>query len=251
MQSILITGGTGKLGRVFVQYFAEKGWQVVFTATNSERSVKLEKELAGAPGSVLGVTVDLTRANSARDLVDILSEKGLSPEHLVNNARSLKSLDVGVDGFTRREDFAAEFLLDVIVPYELTVALSQQENSALRTVVNIGSQYGSVATNPWLYEGDSSKTPIQYGVAKAALSHLTRELAVRLAEDDIRVNCVAYGGIEGRVDSAFKERYEQLAPMGRMLSEDDLAGPLEFLVSDQSGAMTGQTLMADGGWTIW
>jgi NAD(P)-dependent dehydrogenase (short-subunit alcohol dehydrogenase family) len=102
-----------------------------------------------------------------------------------------------------------------------------------------------------LYDDPVRQSPLQYGVCKAALSHLTKELAVRLAAKNIQVNCVAFGGIEGRVDPAFLARYAALNPMGRMLQENEVAGPIEALLSDGFSAMTGHTMAVDGGWGIW
>jgi hypothetical protein len=129
--------------------------------------------------------------------------------------------------------------------------LTLQKGSRLRSVVNIGSQYGVVAANPSLYAEQDKGSPIHYGVAKAALIQLTRELAVRLAARKVRVNCLSLGGIEGRVDERFKERYARLCPQGRMLTDSDLTGPVEFLASDASAGMTGHNLVVDGGWTAW
>src|SRR5690606_31612798 len=150
-----------------------------------------------------------------------------------------------------RREFQAEYLMDVVVPYELSMALFNSQPENLKTITNIGSQYGVVAANPHLYEDFLRQSPIQYGVAKAALAHLTKELAVRLADKDIRVNCIAYGGVEGRVDAEFRKRYANLTPSRRMLSESELVGPLEALIQNGSSAITGQTLIADGGWSLW
>ena len=171
--------------------------------------------------------------------------------HLVNSARSLSFLQTDSLGQTSREDFLAEYLMDVVVPYELSMALFNTQPHQLRTITNIGSQYGLVAANPSLYEDYPRQSPIQYGVAKAALIHLTKELAVRFSGSDIRVNCIAYGGVSGRVDAGFEARYAQLNPSGGMLSEADLIGPLELVVSDRCKAINGQTIQADGGWTLW
>jgi len=83
------------------------------------------------------------------------------------------------------------------------------------------------------------------------LIHLTKELAVRFSGFNIRVNCIAYGGVGGRVDDSFEARYAKLTPSGRMLSEADLIGPLELLISESCNAINGQTIQADGGWTLW
>ena len=120
-----------------------------------------------------------------------------------------------------------------------------------RNVVNIGSMYGLVAPNPDLYEGSLDSSPIQYGVSKAGLHHLTRELAVRLADGKVRVNCVAFGGVEGREANDFKARYSRLTLSRRMLLESEISGPVKFLMDDSSSAINGHVLVADGGWSIW
>lgn len=248
-QTILITGGTGKFGRKFIEHFLAKKWQVVFTSTSDVRGASLIQEL-GKPDGVDSITIDLTEPTAASDLVQVLYSGGYRINHLVNNARSLKSLRTDDLGQTSREDFISEYLMDVVVPYELSMALFNAQPDHLRTITNIGSQYGVVAANPYLYERPD-QSPIQYGVAKAALNHLTKELAVRMARKGVRVNCIAYGGVEGRVDDAFKARYAELTPSGRMLSEAEIVGPLDFLVHKASSSVTGQTLIADGGWSIW
>ncbi|MCG8523331.1 MAG: SDR family oxidoreductase [Pseudomonadales bacterium] len=249
-QTILITGGTGKFGRQFVEYFLKKEWTVAFTTTNQERGESLLEEFT-RPEKLIAFVSDLTKPGSVGKLVGDLRQRGCSINHLVNNARSLDSLKTDSLGQSSREDFLAEYLMDVVVPYELSMALFNTQPDELKTITNIGSQYGLVAANPGLYEDYPKQSPIQYGVAKAALGHLTKELAVRLAPAGVRVNCIAYGGVEGRVNSDFLKRYATLTPSGRMLNERELAGPLEAVISDSCSAITGQTIAADGGWTLW
>ena len=57
--------------------------------------------------------------------------------------------------------------------------------------------------------------------------------------------------MEGRVDEAFLSRYASLVPSRRMLNEDEIIGPVDFLLSDSSSAVNGHVLVADGGWSIW
>lgn len=251
-ESILITGGTGKLGKRFVHHFAGAGWHVFFTSTSEDRARQLEAEVAGVTPNVTGLCCDLTDSNSIDQLLSRLESNNIRINHLVNNARSLGAASQNEDGTTNRTNFMDEYLIDVVAPYELSIGLWKQQPDALRTITNISSQYGIVASNRALYGDNPTKlSPIQYNVAKAALNHLTRELAVRFAPEDVRVNAVAYGGVEGRVDTGFMERYAKLAPNGRMLSEEEVPGPLAFLLSEQSSSMTGQVIQADGGWTIW
>ncbi len=212
MSSILITGGTGNFGQRFIRQFLSNGWTVLFTSTSQTGVDKLLDEHQGDE-RLYGFVADFTEDGRVSALVDqVLKELG-PIEHLINNARSLDSLKIGDDGVTVREHFLQEFLLDVIAPYELSMAFAKAQPYELKTIVNIGSMYGLVAPNPKLYEDFEKESPIQYGVSKAALVHLTKELAVRLANDFIRVNCIAYGGEASRVDQAFagsiRETYTQ------------------------------------------
>ena len=248
---ILITGGSGKLGRTLVRYFLHRGGNVV-TTTRSEASrsgLLAAHPEHSADGRLQALALDLTSPSADEALLAFLDDRKCRPRALVNNARSQAFLATGPNGEVARDDFVGEFLVDVIAPYELTMALAGQTNSRLETVVNIGSIYGVVAANPALYDDPGQQSPLQYSVAKAAQLQLTRELAIRLAP--IRVNGICFGGVEGRVDREFKERYGKLCPAGRMLRDDEVIGPVDYLVSEASSGMTGHNMMVDGGWTAW
>lgn len=250
-RAILVTGGTGKLGRSLVAHFLSRGDRVVATGRSEASLASLRSAHPGAADRLHLLVADFCDGDGAARLASTLAAAGVRPDALINNARSLGFLGIRDDGTVSRENFLGEYLVDVIAPYELTMALAGQPGSRLRHVVNVGSQYGTVAANPSLYDDPLRQSPIHYSVAKAALAHLTRELAVRLAPRQIRVNCVAFGGVEGRVDAAFKTRYSALCPQGRMLRDDEVAGPIEFLLGEASSAITGQVINADGGWSVW
>jgi NAD(P)-dependent dehydrogenase (short-subunit alcohol dehydrogenase family) len=252
-ECIVITGATGKIGAQLTKSLVATGETVVAIASRREGLDGLQRDFAAAAldADLLRLlALDLTQANAAAELSAFLEKAGLRPRGLVNNARSLSLLETAPDGSVARENFAGEFLLDVIVPYELTLALAKGWERSLTSVVNVASMYGIVAPNPQLYEGSLAHSPINYGVAKAALLHLSRELAVRLAPR-VRVNAVSYGGVAGRADASFMQRYAQLCPAGRMLNDDEVAGPVTFLLGAASSSMTGHNLVADGGWSVW
>ena len=120
----------------------------------------------------------------------------------------------------------------------------------LKSIVNISSQYSLVAPNMNLYDSPDKSSPIQYNTSKASLNHLTKELAVRYLKKNIRVNCVAFGGFEGRASKDFVKRYSDISPGKRMLKIKEVYGPIKFLLEEESSSINGQTIIADAGWTL-
>ncbi|MBK8190280.1 MAG: SDR family oxidoreductase [Vampirovibrionales bacterium] len=248
-RSILLTGATGKVGSVLTRALSAQGHQIIFTSRREEHIVSLRCQPDCA--SAIGLIADLEAPNAIPALVAMLSERGIFPDTLINNARRLDHLYTEDGAGPSRAQWLNEYQLDVAVPYELTMALAQATDSRLRRVINIASMYGVVPFNPTLYEDPEKQAPIHYSVAKAAQIHLTKELAIRLAAKGISVNAISYGGIEGRVNSDFLKRYSALCPMGRMLREEEITGAVSFLISDASQGLLGHNLVVDGGWTIW
>ena len=242
--AVLITGGTGKIGSKLVEHFHAQGRTVVFTSRSAEN---IAKTVAGR-GGMIGIKVDFRDERAVETIVSALAEKGVEVSALVNNARDLAALGVADDGTVPADNWIAEYRIDVVLPYQLTLALAKK--GTLRKVVNVSSMYGMNSFNPHLYEGPF-RPPLQYACAKAALIHLTKCLAVQFAPQKIAVNCVTYGGVEGRVDDGFKKRYAALCPMERMMTDDETVGSVDFLLSEKAAYITGQNIVVDGGWGIW
>ncbi|MBU4230842.1 MAG: SDR family oxidoreductase [Proteobacteria bacterium] len=250
--AVLITGATGKLGRIFALGFAGLGFNVVFTSRGGAVARELERDcLMHGAKRVMCLQVDLTVDNISFVIAEELKKVELLPDILINNARNAQYLNPAPNGRTTRENWQGELLLGVMLPYELTMTLADQMPTPLKTVINIASIYGVSAPNLSLYDRPELQSSVNYGVTKAALIHLTKELAVRLAPRNISVNAVSYGGVSGRVNDDFQERYSRLCPAGRMLNESDVFGAVKFLASSDAAGMVGHNLVVDGGWTIW
>lgn len=249
---ILITGGTGKVGSQLVKQFASLGYKVIVSGRTMSKLKALADEInSNNNHCVFPIQVDHEKEDAANKIISFLNSHDFMPDVLINNVRNISNLRIGESGITDRQAWLGEFTVGVVNSYELSMALVLHEHTRLQAIINITSMYGIVAPNLALYEDHQKQSPIQYGVVKAALIHLTKELAVRLAEFKVRVNSIAYGGIEGRVDEEFKKRYAKLCPQGCMLQEEDVVGAAEFLATDKSMGVTGHNLVVDGGWTIW
>jgi NAD(P)-dependent dehydrogenase (short-subunit alcohol dehydrogenase family) len=250
VSTILVTGASGRLGTEITRYLVGRGHHVIATSRTKTRLQTLQDETAQLPGRLDVFEADLL-GEDAQAIAERLEKHGLIPHALVNNAVDVSNQEVGQTGNPTKQQWRTEFDLAVVVPFELTMALARAKSGRLKKVVNISSMYGVVARHPSLYEDPDRQSPIHYGVAKAAMIHLTKELAVRLAPSGVRVNSISYGGVDGSVDEAFKRRYAALSPAGRMLDKTEVAASIEFLVSDGASSITGHNLIVDGGWTIW
>ncbi|MCP4703792.1 MAG: SDR family oxidoreductase [candidate division Zixibacteria bacterium] len=251
--TVLLTGGTGNIGSQLVSDLLENNFQVITTSRSDKNIEIFQNRFDGfyKNGLLHLIRVDLEEKDSSQKILAYLEKNNLQIQALVNNARNTNYLKLNDQNETDRTNWFGEFLLDVVVAYELSVALTNINNSKLKNIINISSMYGMVAPTPALYKDFKKESPVNYGVAKAALIQLTKELAVRLADNNIRVNCISYGGVEGRADEDFKKRYGKYCPAGRMLKRDEVYGAINFLLSEGSSGMTGHNLVIDGGWTTW
>ncbi len=71
------------------------------------------------------------------------------------------------------------------------------------------------------------------------------------ADKGVRVNALTPGGIYNDHNNLFKEKFEQLNPIGKMSDKTELRGGIVYLASDASSHVVGHNLIVDGGWTIW
>lgn len=247
MRKILITGGTGNIGARLVKDMIENGHYVYFTTRSISSGKALIETLSIDKSMCKPIVFDFLQENAVEKVISQIVE---FPDFVIHNARSLETLMVSEKGIVSMENFQQEFFNGVTFPYLLTMALLNN-NLTLKDVIFISSMYGNVAPSPSLYDNFELQSPVNYGVVKSAQIHLAKELAVRLASKNVRVNVVSYGGVEGRVDDAFKERYSKLTPTGRMLSHDDLYPPIKYFLDNPNLNVTGENLKVDGGWTIW
>ena len=250
-ETIFITGLTGSVGKIFATGIAHLGYRIIFTVRNKNILKKTEQLLLKSGASyVKGIHVDLERENFISKISKELLNEKLFPSILINNARNKDYLKPNKDGFVDRKCWYGELLLNVIVPYELSMYLSFSNKSKMKKIINIASIYGVVAPHLNIYDNPLVDSSINYGTSKAALIHLTKELAVRLASKKISVNSISYGGIKGNEKNTLRKKYSNLTLGKRMMNKNEVFGALKFLISDESNYMNGHNLLVDDGLTI-
>ena len=118
------------------------------------------------------------------------------------------------------------------------------------SLINMSSIYGLVGPDFTIYEGTDMTMPAAYAAIKGGLNNLTRYLASYYGVSQIRINTVSPGGILDNQPKSFIDNYNKKVPLKRMGSPKDIVSAVYFLLSDESGYITGHNLVVDGGWSI-
>ena len=230
MKTILYTGGTGLIGTPQVKHFLGKGYRVITTYRSEE---KISEFVNNA--NFVGIKIDdLLNSNVVDLIIGELENLNIFPEYLVNMACDTRWHKLDENGFATRECMLNHYICNVVLPYELSFRLVNHPKTKLKKIINISSMYGIVPYDPKLYNNPETETPLQYSLSKSAEIHLTKELAIRFREKGIMVNCISYGGVEGRASEDFKERFKTVTPLKRMMKPEETIAPVEFLIDNNS-----------------
>lgn len=236
--TVILTGASRGIGHATVKRFSDEGWRIV---TCSREAVP--DECRRDRNWTHHITCDLADRDSlAAFVAEANALLGDSPlEALVNNAavspktpfkERLGCLNGNLD------DWRLVFELNFFAPLALSRGFAKALGRAKGAVVNITSIAGH-AIHP--FAGSA------YSTSKAALSALTRELAVEFAQLGVKVNAVAPGEIE---TAMIGEEYESLIPripLQRMGTPEEVAGAVYQLCSRDFGYVTGTEIFVTGG----
>jgi 3-oxoacyl-[acyl-carrier protein] reductase len=236
---VLVSGGSRGLGLAIVGSLLDRGHRV---ATFSRRPGEALERLKEKHGERLAVLEgDMSDSGSLGRVVTGV-ERDCGPiEALVNNA------GLAIDGVlaTMRPD-QIEQLISVNLTGTLLLtrlAVRQMIVRSRGSIINISSVIGLRG-----YAGLAA-----YSATKAGLDGMTRGLARELGPRNIRVNSIAPGYLETEMthglDDAQRDQIVRRTPLGRLGTPDDVVGAVYFLLSPDSGFITGQVLVIDGGIT--
>ncbi len=248
-KSILVTGALGQLGRAYCTALAQAGARVIVSDVDGEACGKFAGELIGDVDHI-GIPLDVGDPASVKSAFATIEEQYGTLDVLVNNAGIAVFTPFAERSF---EDFMRVFRVNAGGVFLCTQAASalMQKNGTKGVIVNIGSIYGVVSSNPSIYTDCNRMNSECYSGSKAAIIHMTKYFAAHLAPYSIRVNCLSPGGVFNHQGEDFVENYTKKTPMARMGSEEDMARALLFLASRDCPYLTGHNLIVDGGFTAW
>jgi NAD(P)-dependent dehydrogenase (short-subunit alcohol dehydrogenase family) len=237
-KTVVLTGASRGIGHATVKRFSKEGWRVI----TCSRDV-IPEECKYDPNWTDHITVDLAQPGDASRFVEqaqkILDGK---PIHaLVNNAAVSPKTAFKERLGCLNGDVAAwreVFELNFFAPLVLARGLAKPLHQGKGVIINITSIAGH-AIHP--FAGSA------YSTSKAALSALTREMAVEFAALGVRVNAVAPGEIETAMIGPEYEALIPRIPMGRMGTTDEVAGVVFQLCGKDFGYVTGTEIFLTGG----
>ena len=239
---LVVTGGSRGIGATVARRAAAEGWVVVFSyvAGTEHEVADVVAGITAAGGSVFAVQADSTREDEVAMLFEQASRHGRIAG-LVNNA--------GIDGeLVRMADLQPADLRRLIeinlIGYILCAAEAVRRMSTAwggkgGAIVNIGS------ASSWL---GSAGERVHYAAAKGGVTAMSHGLALEVAREGIRVNCVSPGIIETAMNPP--ERVARIAPtipLGRGGKPDEVAAAVLFLLSDAASYILGVELRVSGG----
>ena len=242
----VVTGGTSGIGKTMVERFVKEGTTVYFTG----RRAALGESVATRTGAIF-INADFTKEADAARTMETAGNANGRIDVLVNNANvptgGGRLGETSLEMFDRSMSYVRGAYAHM--KHVSPMMRAQRQGS----IINIGSVAG-------LRGGLSTTT---YSVAKAALIHLSRCVAMELCDDNIRVNSISPGaiatGIFGKAfgmstDAADALEGKLLAPLSKAQPiaraglPDDIANAALYLASDEASFVTGADLVVDGGW---
>ena len=248
-----VAGGAGYLGLPVCRKLAEHGACVVVADIDKAKTKHAVEDVAiiGSGNKVKGLLFDVGDEQSIRGAIAETVEEFGGLDILINATYSAV-------GKLVEEVSADEFDATLHVNITSAFVLAREAARVMReggSVIMFASMYGLVSPDPRIYVPPMKPNPIEYGVAKAAIVHMVKYLAVHWAPRNIRVNAIAPGAFPNpkvqKDHPDFIGRLAEKVPLGRIGRQDELADIIAFLASDKASYMTGQTLVVDGGWTVW
>ena len=236
-KTVLVTGGSGGIGEGICRKLANDYNVIVHFNSNADAAARIKDDLTSEGKNAIAVQANLAQEQAVISMFDDAVEQFGEIHAVVANAGSS---DFGPIGDSSLEDLRKLIDVNVIGSY-LTIREAAKRISHGGKIVFVSSQ---LAERPRATTGF-------YSATKAAIDAMIVSMSHELGERGICINSVRPGATEpGMFAVSSEERkdyFRSLSPFGRLGNPADIAGVVQFLVSDESSWMTGQHLRADGG----
>lgn len=246
----LITGGGSGIGEAAALLFAREGAPVVVADHDLSRATDVAVRIRSEGGVAIDIDGDVSVDEDARKMVQAAVDSFGRLDVVVNSAGVTARNALGPDA-------TPEAVWDRVIEVNLKGsylvawhAVEQMKRSGGGSIINLSSIMGLVGYPRGMGGGFNP-----YPASKGGIVQLTKSMAIDLAPEGIRVNCICPGFTETRLtetllsDAEMKLALENRHPMGRLGQPQEIAYAALYLASDESSFVTGIALAVDGGYT--
>lgn len=241
MKTVVVTGGATGIGLAITEYFLKNKWQVMISSRNVNRLMEIKDELSRQYGAefIDCCAADVTDEGSIDKLQKTTNQRFGAVNAVVNNA------GIVIKGFVhemKSDDWDSIFNTNVKGTFLVSKAfLPEMMNAHKGTIVNISSVSGLA--------GDYGMTA--YNASKAAIVNMTRAMAMDYGKYGIRVNSVAPGPTDTNMfPQEMKGIFSQNSPLNRIVKPEEIAKVVYFMSTDDSSAITGETIPVTAGFEL-
>jgi 3-oxoacyl-[acyl-carrier protein] reductase len=240
-KSAIVTGGSRGIGEACSRQLARAGARVLINYRVERASAEtLVASIIADGGEAIAVGANVALADEAEMMVCHAADRFGGPDILVNNAGIWKGSPIEEMSDGEWNEMIGINLTGTFNVIRCAVPLMKKAGGG--TIINISSTAGQ--------RGESGHS--HYAATKGAVISLTKSLAVELAGDGIRTNCVAPGWVETdmsrhALDGIDGPAIRQTIPLGRAGRADEIAGAVLFLASDLASFVNGEVLNVNGG----
>lgn len=243
---VLVTGGTGHLGREISKGLASFGAHVIALGRDQDRFAELVST------HIECIACDVQDEGAFAKVVADVQRRHGHIDGLVNNASAAKR-----ETWDELDAAAWRAGLDATLNHYFTCTKSvsaQMLATGRGAILNIASIFGFLAPTASMYPEGIRGPSAHHAAAKAGVLQLTKYLAAQWAQRGIRVNAISPGWFpqkRGPERPDFMQAVQRSIPMGRVGRPSELVGAVVFFMTDASSYVTGQNLVVDGGYSVW
>jgi 3-oxoacyl-[acyl-carrier protein] reductase len=234
-KNVLVTGATGGIGRAICNKL-KKNYNLIVVSRNKEKLINF---MTDNKSIIRRIPCDLKDSNQITKMIEEIVTTNLNVDILVNNA------GVTDDSLFIRMNYEK---------WQNVIKTNLDSNFLLSSSISklmIKKKWGRIINITSIVGHTGNLGQANYVASKSGLNGMTKSIAIELAKWNITVNCVSPGFIQTNMTENLSEEQKNYIiskiPLGMIGSPDDVANCVEFLASDDSGYITGETIHVNGG----